>query len=415
MEIKTVYRFWRWKIMLVEFKVKNFKSIKDELVFSMEKGEGTRTTKKTKYNTLEVNSKTSLLKNALVFGANASGKSNFLEALYALDYLIIRETRRVTSKLHYDSYGNSVEPTTFSVDFIKNNVRYHYYIQYDEMKIYSEILSANGKLVFDRESVKIKELRDNQTLIFYYQKNNQKESSEVFRWFAEDLIFESDSFGTRTSNLVNVLKKEEKKDKFLRIMKYADFNITNVEIIELPTPKVLIDFAEEHFDEGEDREKFINHNRQVTLNFTHKSEVGTTFSLVLNRESLGTRSAVNFILLMLSYDKNKVLLVDEFDTSFHLNLSKTFLSLINSEFQHSQFILTTHETELMDHNLRKDQIYFMEKDEDGASSMYSLYDFKQSESRNDVSYSKKYLAGRFGGLPVIDEEAILEVLGEDNG
>lgn len=400
--------------MLIEFSVTNFKSIKNNIVFSMEKGENTRKTNKTLNNILEVSPDLNLLKSALIFGANASGKSNFLEALIVLNMLVVSSTATVVDKLNYKGYGNSKSPTLFEITFLKNKIEYFYSISYDSTKIYSEILKENNKLVFDRQSDSPDTLRDNQTLIYDYQKNNNKAASNAFKWFAEDLIFEHDYISIPDETLYQKILNPTIKDKFIKILKKADFNIIDAQLVENPPSNFLLNYAKDHIEDLASREQFIKSNKETTLVLIHENKAMGNFNLSIKSESLGTQAAIKFILTMLSYDSNKVLLFDEFDTSFHINLSKTFLSLINSEFQKSQFILTTHEPELMSHNMRKDQIYFMEKNSEGCTSMYSLFDFNQSDTRNDgKSYTKKYLAGRFGGLPVIDEEDIFEILGEN--
>ncbi len=399
--------------MLIEFSVTNFKSIKDNIVFSMEKGEHTRKTSKTQHNVLKVSPNINLLKSALIFGANASGKSNFLEALIVLNLLVVTSTETVVDKLDYRGYGNSTEPTQFEISFLKNKIEYFYSISYDSTKIFSEVLKENDKVVFDRLTDQPETLRDNQTLIYYYQMNNHKAASNAYKWFAEDLIFDHGYISIPDQILYKKILDPITKNKFIKILKKADFNIVDAQLVESPPDKYLLKFAKDNFEDLTRREQFIKRNQEATLVLVHENKELGNFNLSLKSESLGTQAAIKFILTMLSYDSNKVLLFDEFDTSFHINLSKTFLSLINSEFQKSQFILTTHEPELMSHNMRKDQIYFMEKDIEGASTMYSLFDFNQADNRNDgKSYTKKYLAGRFGGLPVIDEEEILEVLGE---
>lgn len=401
--------------MLIEFSVTNFKSIKNNIVFSMEKGENTRKTSKTQHNVLKVSPSINLLKSALIFGANASGKSNFLEALIVLNLLVVTSTETVVDKLDYKGYGNSTKPTQFEISFLKNKIEYFYSISYDSTTIYSEVLKENNEVVFDRLTDQPETLRDNQTLIYYYQRNNHSAASNAYKWFAEDLIFDHGYISIPDQILYKKILDPITKDKFIKILKKADFNIVDAQLVESPPDKYLLKFAKDNFEDLTRREQFIKRNQEATLVLVHENKELGNFNLSLKSESLGTQAAIKFILTMLSYDSNKVLLFDEFDTSFHINLSKTFLSLINSEFQKSQFILTTHEPELMSHNMRKDQIYFMEKDIEGASTMYSLFDFNQSDTRNDgKSYTKKYLAGRFGGLPVIDEEEILEVLGEPN-
>ena len=401
--------------MLIEFKVENFKSIKDVISFSMEKGAKVRKTANTQFNIIECDKKYALLKSALIFGANASGKSNFLEALETLRNLIMFTTDTVVDKLAYNPYANSIHPTSFQIIFLKNNVEYDYTVSYNSEQIHTEVLKKNDNLVFDRSLPFEENIRDNQTLLYYYQKHNQKDSSEVFKWFAEDLIFESDNnFSDKL--LYSTINDANIKHKFLKILKHADFNIIDVRLLDIPPHKSFIKIVESNIEDKNIRDKVIKDSHETTLLLVHKSNEIGEFDLLLKNESLGTQAAIKFILTMLSYNSGKVLLFDEFDTSFHINLSKTLLSLINSEFQNSQFILTSHQPELMSHRLRKDQIYFTEKDEDGQTTLYSLFDFRQTDTRTDgKNYTKKYLAGRFGGLPIIDEDEILEILGKSYG
>ena len=400
--------------MLIEFKVKNYKSIKDELEFSMETGENVRATTETKYNAVQVSSKLKLLKSALIFGANASGKSNFLEALYTLNALAVLEVRSVSQKLPYDSFGPSKEPTVFDITFLKNGTKYNYYVEYDPTKIYQEILKASGKEVFNRKKSENIELRENATLLFEYQEKNNKEAVEAYRWFAEDLIFEDSNFQLSEEQLFSTLENKKNKEKFLRVLQYADFNIKNIEVLDLPLDKKTINFANQVIDDEQMREYYLKSHRNITLSLTHSNETMGDFTLVLARESKGTQAAIRFILTMLTFESGKVLLFDEFDASFHLELSQTLISLINSEFQNNQFIMTSHEADLMDHKMRKDQIYFVERNAEGETRMFSLFDFKK-DARSDVSNSKKYLAGRFGAVPVINDSAILDILGESHG
>ena len=100
--------------------------------------------------------------------------------------------------------------------------------------------------------------------------------------------------------------------------------------------------------------------------------------------------------------------MDEFDDSFHLSLTKALLNIINSESNKNQFIFTTHNLNLLDSNLRVDQIYLMEKDFMGKTDVYSLFDFNELKgvSRSDISFAKRYLNGQFGALPDIDVEGM---------
>ena len=126
-------------------------------------------------------------------------------------------------------------------------------------------------------------------------------------------------------------------------------------------------------------------------------------------ESTGTKQMMAVALTLLySLHKDRVIIMDEFDDSFHLSLTKALLNIINSESNTNQFIFTTHNLNLLDSNLRVDQIYLMEKDFMGKTDVYSLFDFNELKgvSRSDISFAKRYLNGQFGALPDIDVEGM---------
>lgn len=132
----------------------------------------------------------------------------------------------------------------------------------------------------------------------------------------------------------------------------------------------------------------------------------------INAESDGTKEMVIIALtILLRRTESKVILIDEFDDSFHLDLSKALLDVFNTKENINQFILTTHELQLMDHHLRKDQINFVEKEYSGNSNLFSLFDFNsESLKRADISYVKRYLSGQFGAAPIISLEDLVETI-----
>lgn len=197
----------------------------------------------------------------------------------------------------------------------------------------------------------------------------------------------------------------------MKFLKAADFNIIDVEVKErrVLTPKVQIDFNGEMFM-PKNEETYATIYDVYT---THHSK-DKDFQVHFDNESTGTK-AFMFLALYILRNENagKVLLIDEFDRSFHLELAEALLDVFTHEKQLNQFILTTHELSLMDHKLRQDQIWFAEKNEYGETELFSIYDFDDiSLSRGDFGYKKRYLEGRFGATQIINHSALLEVLGE---
>ncbi|WP_411345019.1 AAA family ATPase [Paenibacillus sp. WLX1005] len=148
--------------------------------------------------------------------------------------------------------------------------------------------------------------------------------------------------------------------------------------------------------------------------------VGSSSIHVSSLESKGTKKIIEIALTILFSENNgKVIIMDEFDDAVHLKLSKALIRLFNSAGNKNQFILTSHELQLLDCDLRKDQIYLLEKDFEGQSSLYSLFDFNELNStpRNDISFFKRYMRGQFGAVPTIDIQGMLNSLTgeEQNG
>lgn len=398
--------------MLVEFKVKNFKSIKDDMVFSMETGYNVKKTVKTPFNAFEVQKDLKLLKSSLIFGPNASGKSNFLEALWGLRTIVVSPPHQITKPLSYQPYKSGVIdlPTEYDITFFYDEQLYHYAISFTDQAIHHEKLEIDDVVIWDRRLLDLPELRDNQTLIDYYQGKNQKAAASVLKWFETDVVFlDKYQYNRKSRNeLFELLASSEKKKQFLTILQHADFNIVDVQIVEQPPRRYMQEYLDT-IESDDERNRFLESTKTMNLQFIHQSKEASDFLVSLEQESAGTQKAVILILALLAH-QGKIILLDEFDDSFHLSLSTMFLSLINSEFQYSQFILTSHEISLMDHNMRNDQIYFMSKNKFGESEIISLFDYKTELKRNDAKYSKKYLQGRYGAVPNIDVDEILEVM-----
>lgn len=423
--------------MLIDFRVENYLSFKEEIVFSMETGERLRKFKET--NTF-THAHTQLLKNAIIFGANGAGKSNLFSGLSLMADMIINPTQKISDKLTYTPFGLDTDsrskPTSFYIKLALEDDVYEYGFSYNAKEIIFEelnILFKNGnkKPYFRREKNKkdfegsvilreaLKNTRDNKLLIFEGQNINDEICTLVFRWFTDKLIF----FSKTDSELFELLKQKETKNIFLEFMKLADFNFVDIEVKE----------TIERFPERILRALEVMSDSPVSENI--KSRKITEFYSVYNKydnmgnivgkdtisyelESSGTKKMINLALTIIaSHNRNITMIIDEFDDSFHLSLSKALLKIINSESNFNQFIFSSHDLNFFDCDLRVDQIYLAEKRFDGVSDLYSLFDFKDmiGYSRNDISFFKRYLEGQFGALPDIDLDGMLNLLGVFNG
>ena len=147
----------------------------------------------------------------------------------------------------------------------------------------------------------------------------------------------------------------------------------------------------------------------------HQNEVINSGELPLTQESVGTRRLFYIVLAMMLAQMNgneKTIVIDEFDDSLHVELAAALVRIFNSTENLNQFIITTHDIQLLDSDLRIDQIYLLDKDFHGISDLKSIFDFEdaRNKGRHDISFAKRYLQGRFGAVPVIDVDGLLDVL-----
>lgn len=409
--------------MLIEFKVSNYRSFKSEQIFSMETGKKLSKFKDT--NTINLG-KSNVLKSSLMFGANANGKSNLIMALYTMKSLVLKPTNDELQNLPHDTFGYNNDDTMFSINFIQEKNNYKYKIKFNESEITEETLSINDSPVFIRKKqtfIKVPNkmssltdnIRKNQLLLYYSQQNNEENSKKVYKWFADNLIF------VDTEKIINtkfkLLEDPKFKDNFLSFLQAADFNIIDIDVKEKVIDKFPLKSFLDKLRELNNDDDEINLNIPSNFNprkiydvySTHKSEE-KTFNVFFDNESTGTKVFMILALYILS-NSEKTLIIDEFDRSYHLELAKALLCLINSKDQNNQFILTTHSLSLMNHDLRQDQIWFAEKNQFGESQLFSLFDFDDPKlTRHDANYKKRYLEGRYGATQIIDENLLLEAL-----
>lgn len=423
--------------MLIEFTVRNFLSFKNSTTLSMERGERLRKFKKT--NTFEKNGY-SLLKNIIAFGANGSGKSNLFLGLDVFQDLVLEPTSDIEEPLRYLPFKLDTKseklPTEFSVKFIKDNSVFTYSIAYDSDKIHSEELLVSDefgrdRLYFKRNSDRKceaipkelsnnrEQLRENRLFLFEAQDRNDKICGKVFSWFKSNLVF----WSSKDKSLFKILKEDENtKELFIKLLNLADFNIIDIEIEEkvAEVPEGMQSFMamiSNVTNETIDIPKKITgiDVKSVYKKYDYDGNVVGTQKISYGMESSGTQKMMNLALLMIySQHQEKVLLMDEFDDSFHLSLTKAVISIINSSANDSQFLFTSHNLNLMDCNLRVDQIYFTEKKFTGETELYSIFDFNDinGASRSDITFLKRYLNGLFGGLPDIETEEIEKLFEE---
>ncbi|GAA0609735.1 ATP-binding protein [Virgibacillus siamensis] len=420
--------------MLVEFSIKNFRSFKDKTTFSMQTAPYLKKHKDT--NTFQFPSM-NLLKNAVIFGPNGSGKSNVFEGMATLRDLItnfaapkgrgIPKLPHQPFKMH-DSNENS--DTEFEVILHLDKILYQYIVSFNENQINYESLSilkkSKDECLFIREydqeedtyhywlSSKVNDFRNltrkNILYLSILNQFNDTHAINIVNWFLEDLQIVRTNYELKHyGHLLDRLAEDKNlKDNVVRLLRVADYNIIDLELKE--KRQKIPGFIKEYF-EYDDEEEFIEYTDVFTVynRFDSNGELlGATSLHADSFESRGTKKMIIIAVILLdALQRGKTLLMEEFDSAFHLAISKFLMKLFNTKLYNksSQFILNTHEVSLLDNDiLRVDQIWFVEKDKDNNSDLYSLYDFNDANDRprSDITYANDYLKGKFGAYPVIN-------------
>ncbi len=414
--------------MLIEFSVKNFLSFKDKITLSMEKGNGEEN-----INNIIKNDITDLLRTSVIYGANASGKSNVIKA-FTCAIILVRTSNLmmpggkldlVKPFLLDDTSRN--KPSEFEFIFITNNIKYRYYFSADENKIYDEILDAyysqkptniftrtnTNDYEFNSDKTKLEELKnknlENKLFLATSSSWNYDKTRDPFLWFLNVI----DTYDSFTNILDNDLISYSKNDKDLK-----EFTLKLLKEADILIKDINVDYEEKNMDENmvDLLIPKINQNSKVfktkSINIELEHEVIDEFNkkhfykLNFIDESLGTKVLFSLApILKRAFSSSKVIIVDEFEKSMHPKLVEFIIKLFNNpdiNKYNSQLIFTTHATNLLDLELlRRDQIWFTEKNpSNGVTDLYPLDSFSV---RKDENILKGYINGRYGAIPFIKD------------
>ncbi|MBQ3617189.1 MAG: AAA family ATPase [Bacteroidales bacterium] len=397
---------WNVKTMIQEISIKNFLSFKDKMTFSFVADPSNF---REETQVVEVAKGVRLLRFAALYGANASGKSNFLKAVYFITEFLFRvvnskdEKTGVIPFLLDDNTRN--ENSEFDIVFYVNDKRFHYYLVVNTEKVVAEKLTLGNaeKEVFARV------LDNNNSKIRFNVELSQiaKETIEinclpnmsVFAAYRRvnvtipELQMVVDYFGNFMPNITtnkdvylyaaNVLKESANanlKQTVLSDLHQADFNIND------------FSFTVEN---GEIKDKYY-----IKIN----NGEAKTYIMPGFLQSNGTHRYIGLdVILHQLLEKQSFLIADELENAIHPDLFEKFVyDFLTAKNNHSQLILTTHYSGLMEtvnNMIRLDSIHFVEKHDDGLSELYSITDFDDLEKYNkDFTIYKGYREGRFGAV-----------------
>ena len=412
--------------MLLQFSVKNFRSFKDEQFITMVPAK----IKGHEENIAHVAPKIDVLKSAVIYGANASGKSNFIKAISVLDKLIKNSSEKIIGETFSEyepfklSSSNQGKPIAFSIDILIDKIQYHYEVQILEESVKSERLSffPHGReaRLFERSEQDFifgdyfkgpKKLlaeitTSNQLFLSKGALNNVKEFGKVVKFFQSNFlstIYTDDSQKGILQISAYFLKRNDYlKNRVRNFINSLDIGISDFKIEDnMPGVDFIEGLKRKNNTVANNKFKFST-SHSYDNNKRNKQEV----IFDIGDESDGTQKlfAISPI-IFLALENGAILILDEFERSLHPHVSKFIINIFNnSEINKkgAQLIVATHDVTLLSEssNLRRDQIWIVEKNKQGASELFSLADMKGV--RDNIPFEKWYMSGRFGGVPNIE-------------
>ncbi len=429
--------------MIQELKISNFLSFKEEVTFSFE---ATKDKTFEDYQTIEVAPGVRLLRFAMIYGANASGKSNFLDSiqfLYDFWFEIKKDMTEETDVIPFKlDKVTPNEPTVFSLRFYVNETKYWYYLSLNEKEVLSEKLylysSVQPTLLFERkvennlsiinfnpQAIKISSIAKEEINIkclpnmsFFAARNQVNVSlpkvDAARDWMKQQMLPIISSKANMFEFAEGELQKDNQlKSYILEFIKEADFNITaiNTKTEKHNIPQEFIDAILKSEKMSEDEKEQLRLDNTVTnfrTDFEHTviNERGTEKYLISEGlQSDGTRQITGLeAAIYKALQKNALLIVDEIESSLHPQLVYFILKkFLEQKDNRAQLLITTHYDPLLnevDELFRKDSVWFTEKNEAGATELYSLVEF--SGLNRISSLQKAYRQGRFGAIPKIN-------------
>ena len=396
--------------MIIQFSVANFLSFKEQATLSLVASALKESQFLVNDVLFDVNgANISLLKSAVIYGANASGKSNLIKALDFFKWYVINSSKGVQSseKIQVESFRlnqeTEKEPSFFEAIFTDAEVQYRYGFEIDSARVCREWLyqkinkrkskevelffrtdddfSIHPKFSIGKELVSKKMVRENALLLSVAAQFNEAVSVDIMKWLADTTIVANSSDKKIWDLAAMQMDDPIMRQRIVAFAKFADLGISDIRKIDDTIVSSHIQYDE------------------------MGNEVNNVIFPFLKNESEGTIKYFSLAYPIIdALDNGKRLIIDEFDSKMHPLLTSKIISLFNSaetNRKNAQLIFTTHDTNLLNVGLfRRDQVWFTQKDTYGATELYSLVEYKV---RNTAPYEKEYLMGKYGAVPMVGQ------------
>jgi AAA15 family ATPase/GTPase len=421
--------------MLVEFSVSNFRSIREEQKLSMV-ATSSNELEQTHVFASGAPGVDRLLRSAAIYGANAAGKSNLLKAMDFMGDMVTRSARETewSSALRVTPFGsNSNTPSVFEVVLVAAGVKYQFGFAVTHERVLEEWLYAFpdkraqkwyhrklnpnsqesefefGSFLKGPKQQWTSATRSNSLFLSTSIQLNAQQLEPVYEWFRMQLRVVLGSGGISERYSAQLVDSSEAKAKMLAFLNNADIAITDIESIVEPHSKEVEDLIKKVLPKQDAEEALKHENRKVRLR--HALPSGENFWLELDEESQGTQRLFGYAGPLLDVlETGCVLVIDEVNNSLHPLLVKKIVQVFNdpaTNKNNSQLIFACHATSVLTTDLlRRDQIWFAEKDRGGATHIYPLTDFSP---RKTDSLARGYLQGRYGAVPFLSNGLLADV------
>lgn len=409
--------------MVLEIKISNFFSIKDEVVLDFRAASINSANARNLKNNLFEHDKTEVLKTLVLYGANASGKSNVIKAIRFCNAMVFQSHNHNENTVYnfqpfkFENYPN--KPSTYSIRFVLDGIEYEYSFSLTRTQILTESLhyypKGRVKEIFTRDERRGKTKREKYTFTdvikrpmdvaentsnktLYISRASQMDREipkEVFKFFHNTFILNYVGFGV--SDIENIISNN--KSQLIEALKIADSDIEDVKIkvLKKQGKNIHADLTSMTLKV----EDVVQDHLQIKT--YHRNAPGVAFDF-LTEESQGTIKLFFIMLTLLDVVKsNKILLIDEIEESLHPKIIEYIFNLFRAGDK-AQLLCTTHNTQFLNlKKFRKDQIYFANKKADSSTDLYSLYDY--SDFRDTMDLEKAYMQGRFDAVPLVNDSA----------
>ena len=425
--------------MLIDFSVTNFRSIKEKQTLSLLATKDNKLSENVFQSPREL--KIKLLKSGIIYGPNASGKSNLLKALRVFIDLIEKSSDNKEGQIisHYNPFRLDIsylkKPTIFEIEFIGSDyIRYKYLVSYNEEKIIEEKLTYfpknqevklfirfegkaiefGDRLLGNKKSIEEFLLKNN---LFLSKAANSKNDQlkALYLYFRDNYIFLIDSFQIGSNNIMKQIFTTSKIYSDINYMKliakFMKLSDTGIDSIGLKKKK-----SDSNISKTETSPFSIINEFKNSLSFEpvmqHKINNETIVDFILDDESQGTIKLYELSGDIINILKNGgILIIDELNNGLHPYISYSLIKLFHdpeTNPKNAQLILSTHDTSLLSSELfRRDQIWFTEKKNSGTT-IYSMSEFDYKDVRSNIPFEKWYLTGRFGALPFVELKKIFQ-------